>query len=50
MHAAGGHMTDIGGQPIPYRDPDVYNRTGIVASNARLHDRVITTLAGLPKP
>ena len=47
--AAGGRMTDTDGRPIAYRDPDVYNRTGIVASNGHLHDRVIATIAGLQR-
>jgi 3'(2'), 5'-bisphosphate nucleotidase len=44
---AGGRLTDLRGQPIDYRGPDVKNRRGLVASNGVLHDRVLAKLAPL---
>jgi 3'(2'), 5'-bisphosphate nucleotidase len=45
LHAAGGRMTDLDGDPLVYDQPDLYNRRGVVASNGPLHDFVIKTLA-----
>lgn len=45
LHAAGGKMTDVDGNPLIYDQPDLYNRRGIVASNGPLHPFVIETIA-----
>jgi len=45
LHAAGGRMTDLDGNPLVYDQPELYNKRGIVASNGPLHDFVIKTLA-----
>ncbi|HLM55545.1 MAG TPA: 3'(2'),5'-bisphosphate nucleotidase CysQ, partial [Pyrinomonadaceae bacterium] len=34
---AGGHMTDLWGEPLRYNTPDVYNRNGILCSNGAAH-------------
>jgi 3'(2'), 5'-bisphosphate nucleotidase len=45
--AAGGRLTDVHGHLLDYTSPDLANRTGLVASNGPLHDRVIDTLRPL---
>jgi len=47
VHAAGGRITDVFGQPLRYREADVENKTGVVASNGRAHERIIEVLAPL---
>jgi len=44
---AGGRLTDLAGAPIDYAAADLRNRRGLVASNGRLHDRVIDKLKPL---
>ncbi len=44
---AGGRLTDLAGAPIDYRAPGVRNLRGLVASNGRLHDRVLAALGPL---
>lgn len=44
---AGGQLTDLFGQPIPYNQPDVGNRNGVVASNNTIHQEIIDGLAPL---
>lgn len=44
---AGGRMTDLWGEPLAYNTPDVYNRRGLVASNAAAHDLVIKRIRPL---
>jgi len=43
--AAGGRLTDTYGDPLIYDQPDLLNRRGLVASNGRLHDLVVGTIA-----
>lgn len=45
--AAGGRLTDTHGGLIDYTEQNLYNRGGIVASNGRLHDMVVSTIATL---
>jgi 3'(2'), 5'-bisphosphate nucleotidase len=45
VRGAGGILTDCRGRPIPYDGTDVQNRSGLVASNGRCHDRIIEALA-----
>ena len=45
--AAGGRLTDLYGAPLRYRDANVKNRRGLVASNGHVHDEVIAKLAEL---
>ncbi len=42
--AAGGRLTDIFGTPLPYTDPELHNKNGLLASNGPLHDLVVQTL------
>jgi 3'(2'), 5'-bisphosphate nucleotidase len=43
--AAGGRLTDTYGAPLVYDQADLYNRRGLIASNALLHDLVVGTIA-----
>jgi 3'(2'), 5'-bisphosphate nucleotidase len=43
--AAGGRLTDTDGEFFDYRAPNLGNDRGIVGSNARLHDAILTKLA-----
>jgi 3'(2'), 5'-bisphosphate nucleotidase len=43
---AGGRLTDLHGGPIEYRG-DLHHRRGLVASNGRVHDEVVSKLAPL---
>jgi 3'(2'), 5'-bisphosphate nucleotidase len=45
--AAGGRLSDVRGQLIPYDVPELRNLNGIVASNGPLHEAVIGALAEL---
>lgn len=47
LHAAGGRLTDLVGAPIDYREGDVKNRRGLVASNGVIHPAVLARLAAL---
>jgi 3'(2'), 5'-bisphosphate nucleotidase len=47
VHAAGGKITDVFGEPLRYREADVENRTGVVASNGMAHERIIEAVAPL---
>jgi 3'(2'), 5'-bisphosphate nucleotidase len=42
--AAGGLLTDTHGALLSYRDPDLNNSGGLVASNGPLHELVLTTI------
>lgn len=44
---AGGRLSDLFGAPIDYRSPSLRHRRGLVASNGRLHPRVIARLGPL---
>jgi 3'(2'), 5'-bisphosphate nucleotidase len=39
--AAGGRMTDLAGDAFVYNRTDLYNRLGILATNDRVHDRIL---------
>jgi 3'(2'), 5'-bisphosphate nucleotidase len=43
--AAGGRLTDTYGDSLVYDQVDLYNRKGLIASNGRLHDLVVGTIA-----
>jgi 3'(2'), 5'-bisphosphate nucleotidase len=47
LRAAGGRITDVHGQPLPYDRQDVHRRDGLVASNSLVHDEVVARLAPL---
>ena len=38
---AGGRMTDLAGEPFVYNRRDLFNRSGILASNGRAHDQIL---------
>jgi 3'(2'), 5'-bisphosphate nucleotidase len=51
LRAAGGVMTDLHGDPLPYNLADLGRRRGLVASNGRVHAAVLARLATLfPRP
>jgi len=41
LREAGGRMTDLTGAPFVYNREDLYNRSGILATNGRAHDRIL---------
>lgn len=45
IHEAGGRMTDMAGAPLTYNRPDVFHRNGILATNGRVHDYVVSRYA-----
>jgi 3'(2'), 5'-bisphosphate nucleotidase len=47
LHAAGGRMTDLHGEPLRYADADLRNERGILATNGRLHELVLERLRPL---
>jgi 3'(2'), 5'-bisphosphate nucleotidase len=47
LHAAGGTMTNVHGEPLRYDLEDTWRRQGLVASNGALHAAVIERLAPL---
>jgi 3'(2'), 5'-bisphosphate nucleotidase len=46
LHAAGGRATDAWGHPIDYRGPELSNNLGFLATNGKLHDRLVELLKG----
>jgi 3'(2'), 5'-bisphosphate nucleotidase len=44
--AAGGTFSDCSGEPLVYDPSRYHNQRGVLASNGRLHDRVVGALAG----
>ncbi len=44
---AGGRLTDTHGRLLPYRDRELGNLHGLIASNGVLHDQIVSRLAGL---
>jgi 3'(2'), 5'-bisphosphate nucleotidase len=44
---AGGRLSDALGQPLVYRDPELGNVRGLIASNGIVHERVVAKLAAL---
>jgi 3'(2'), 5'-bisphosphate nucleotidase len=47
LREAGGRFTDLFGEELRYNVPDVQNHNGIVATNGRAHDRVVSRLKPL---
>lgn len=47
LSEAGGRLTDLWGNEIRYDLGDVQNHGGVIASNGRIHDRVVGLLAPL---
>lgn len=47
LHEAGGRITDLWGRPLPYDEPDLWHRRGLLASNGLLHDAVLEKLRPL---
>lgn len=45
IEAAGGKMTDCWGQPLTYNHADVRIHNGLVATNGKVHDKVIKAIA-----
>ncbi|MFO0677149.1 MAG: 3'(2'),5'-bisphosphate nucleotidase CysQ [Polyangiaceae bacterium] len=45
VRAAGGEMTDVWGAPFDYRASDLSNFGGMLASNGRLHEELVSRLA-----
>jgi 3'(2'), 5'-bisphosphate nucleotidase len=43
LTAAGGRFSDLDGAAVDYRSADLVLRRGIVASNGKLHDLVISS-------
>lgn len=46
LRAAGGHASDVFGEPLLYQGPELRHTRGIVASNGALHSSVIATTRG----
>jgi 3'(2'), 5'-bisphosphate nucleotidase len=44
VRAAGGVLTETSGAPIDYRDPDIVNHGGLLATNGLLHAGVVQAL------
>jgi 3'(2'), 5'-bisphosphate nucleotidase len=44
--AAGGVATDAYGQPIDYSGPELRNTRGFLATNGKLHPKVLELLKG----
>ena len=44
--AAGGRVSDLDGAPIDYRGRHLVNDRGLVVTNGRLHDAVLTVIGG----
>ena len=49
VRSAGGETSDERGRPIDYRDPDLANYHGFVASNGKLHAEVVARLRNMTK-
>jgi 3'(2'), 5'-bisphosphate nucleotidase len=47
IEAAGGRVTDAFGDPIDYRDAELANTRGFIASNGVLHDEIVKRLASV---
>jgi 3'(2'), 5'-bisphosphate nucleotidase len=45
IHGAGGRLTDVTGAPLRYSPRELQNRRGLVATNGRCHDDVISGIA-----
>lgn len=41
LHEAGGRMTGMRNEPLPFNTPEVRNLNGLVASNGRIHDQIV---------
>ena len=49
VRAAGGELTELGGGPVDYANPDITNRNGLLATNGLLHRRVVEAFANTPR-
>jgi 3'(2'), 5'-bisphosphate nucleotidase len=47
LHEAGGRLSDIRGRPLRYDVEQIAHKSGLVASNGRVHDAAIAKLAPL---
>jgi len=47
LEEAGGRMTDIYGQQFDYSQADTTNRNGVLATNGRIHQRVLDSIAAI---
>ena len=47
LHEAGGRLSDIRGRPLRYDVEEIAHRSGLVASNGRVHDAAVARLAPL---
>lgn len=45
LEAAGGAMTDCWGNPLRYNNKDVRAHNGLVATNGKVHDRIVRRVA-----
>ncbi len=44
LRESGGRMTDVFGDPLEYRQSDVKNQRGVIASNTVIHDRTLAVV------
>ena len=44
LRGAGGCLTDLGGKPVEYTEPDLKNRKGFIATNQRYHEAVLRAI------
>lgn len=47
LHEAGGRLSDIRGRPLRYDVQEIAHKSGLIASNGRVHDAAIERLAPL---
>ena len=45
LREAGGIITDVTGEPLKYNRSEIHNLRGIVASNGKVHERILETIA-----
>jgi 3'(2'), 5'-bisphosphate nucleotidase len=50
LESAGGRITDLGGRDLCYRGPDLWHRSGVVASaNERIHEAALRAVEPLER-
>ena len=47
LHEAGGRLSDIRGRPLRYDVQEIAHKSGLIASNGKVHDAAIAKLAPL---
>jgi 3'(2'), 5'-bisphosphate nucleotidase len=47
LSEAGGRLTNKNGELLPYREPELGNINGLIASNGHVHEQVVQRLAAL---